>query len=302
MKFPALLLLLATACGPAETPPEAAVAVRDTALTAAAQTDTPLPAAPVVAPVSVEKTSPAVRTKPSEPIQEETQPPVPAPTPEKAPEQPEAPDHSAWNSLLQKYVSASGKVDYAGFKKDELALKAYLSLLAANPPLPSWPKAEKMAYWINAYNAFTIQLILDHYPVKSILDIRNGKPWDWAWIKLGEKTNTLNQIENDILRPQFGDARIHFAVNCAAKSCPPLANKAFTAANLEGLLEQQTKKFINNPAFNTLSGNPVRVSKIFEWYASDFGALPAFLNRYATTLLPEGAQVVFEEYDWKLNE
>lgn len=212
-------------------------------------------------------------------------------------------DHAAWDTLLQRYVSPVGKVNYAGLKSaDKPALEAYCKSLADHPVQDSWSREEKMAYWINAYNAFTIKLIVDNYPTKSILNFDGGKTWDVKRIKLGDKKYSLNQIENDILRPQFKDARIHFAINCAAKSCPPLHNRAYTADNLETILEARTKAFINDSKFNSLSANKAQVSKIFEWYGADFGDLKKYLNRYADKPLKNSAVVTFGEYNWDLNE
>jgi hypothetical protein len=212
------------------------------------------------------------------------------------------PSHEAWDVLLKKHVSATGQVNYKGIKAEKSKLEDYLKTLSTNAPEESWSKAEQMAFWINAYNAFTVKLIVDNYPTSSITKVDAGKPWDQKWIKIGSKTYTLNNIENDILRPQFKDARIHFAVNCAAKSCPPLLNAAWTAANLNANLDAQAKKFINNPAFNKLSEKKAEVSKIFEWYAADFGKLIDFLNKYATTKVSAKAKVSYLEYDWGLNE
>lgn len=214
-----------------------------------------------------------------------------------------APNHDTWNTLLQKHVTNDGRVDYAGFQKDMVMLDRYLMVLAKNPVEKSWTRQEKMAYWINAYNAFTVKLIADNYPVKSILDLHGGKAWDVKWIKLGDKTYSLNNIENDILRPRYKDARIHFAVNCAAKSCPPIKNTAWTAANLERDLDKQTRAFVNNAKFNTITTKKASVSKIFEWYAVDFGKdLKAYLNKYSTTQLGKKAKVNYVEYDWALNK
>lgn len=222
--------------------------------------------------------------------------------PERSPAQRKAGSlHDSWDKLLRKHVSTSGKVNYNGFKTDKAALDAYLKTLADNPPADAWSRAEKMAYWINAYNAFTIDLIAANYPVSSILELDGGKPWDVKRIILGGKKYSLNQIENDILRPQFNDARIHFAINCSAKSCPPLLNKAYTAARLEHTLEQRTRQFINNAKYNSLSAKAASVSKIFEWYAADFGDLRAFINKYAKVQLNPGATVRYLEYDWDLN-
>ncbi|MEZ4943536.1 MAG: DUF547 domain-containing protein [Saprospiraceae bacterium] len=222
-------------------------------------------------------------------------------SPERSPAQSKSADiHGSWDKLLRKHVSANGKVDYKGFQTDKTALDAYLKTLADNPPADTWSRAEKMAYWINAYNAFTVDLIADHYPVSSILKLDNGKTWDVKRITLGGKKYSLNQIENEILRPQFNDARIHFAINCSAKSCPPLLNKAYTAANLERMLEQRTRQFINDAKYNSLSAEAASISKIFEWYAADFGDLRAFLNKYAKVQLNPGATIRYQEYDWGL--
>ncbi len=211
------------------------------------------------------------------------------------------PDHTAFNALLSKYVSSTGKVNYDGIKSSIASLDAYLADLESNPVASDWSRNEKLAYWINAYNAYTIKLILNNYPVSSITKIAGGKPWDKKWINIGGKTYSLNNIENDIIRPQFNEPRIHFAVNCAALSCPPLANKAFTAGNLNSLLEKQTKAFINNSKYNTITGGSVSVSKIFDWYGKDFGDLKAFLNKYSSSKIAAATEVGFSDYDWALN-
>ena len=208
----------------------------------------------------------------------------------------------AWDTLLQRYVSPAGKVNYAGLKADKAALEAYCKTLSDNPVQDSWSREEKMAYWINAYNAFTIKLIVDNYPTKSILNFDGGKTWDVKRIKLGDKKYSLNQIENDILRPQFKDARIHFAINCAAKSCPPLHNRAYTADNLEAMLESRTKAFVNDVKHNTITASKAQISKIFDWYGADFGDLKKYLNKYADMQLKSTATVTFNEYNWDLNE
>ncbi|MBR9922708.1 MAG: DUF547 domain-containing protein [Bacteroidetes bacterium] len=239
-------------------------------------------------------TSPEVDT--STPKTEETQTEeIPEPAPQTAP------SHVIWDGLLRKHVSSSGQVNYSAMKSNKDVLQSYLDLLADNPPRSDWSRNENMAYWINAYNAFTVKLIIDNYPVGSITDLHGGEPWDVKWIKLGNKTYSLNQIENDILRPIYKDARIHFAVNCAAKSCPPLLNRAFTAANLNAQLEKQTKAFINNPQYNTLGANSVKISKIFDWYEVDFGNVIGYLNDYSDTNINSGATINYHDYSWKLN-
>ncbi len=210
-----------------------------------------------------------------------------------------APTHTTWDKLLSSNVK-SGKVNYKGFKNDP-RFESYLRLLAENHPESSWSKNEQLAYWINTYNAFTVKLIVENYPLKSIMDLHGGKPWDVKWINLGKKTYSLNQIEHEIIRPQFKEPRIHFAVNCAATSCPPLASKAFTASNLNSLLDQQTRSFINDKQFNSISSGKVELSKIFEWYAEDFGDLLDYVNKYAEKKVSKSAKIEYKEYVWALN-
>ncbi len=209
--------------------------------------------------------------------------------------------HDTWNKLLQQFVSASGKVDYTGLKKNIGELDTYLTNLSTHVPASSDVSMKAKAYWINVYNAFTVKLILDHYPLESITDLHSGKPWDHKWIKLGGVTYSLNNIEHDILRPKYKDGRIHFAVNCAAKSCPKLSNRAFTGQNVEKLLTSLTRSFVNNSAANTLSENKLSVSKIFDWYKVDFGDLVSFLNQYSKTKITSGATILYKDYDWALN-
>ena len=212
-----------------------------------------------------------------------------------------SPDHAVWNSILQRFVSSDGKVDYSGIKGDK-RFSEYLLTLGGSHPDDSWSRQEQMSFWINAYNAFTVQLITQNMPLKSIKDIEN--PWGRKFISIEGKAYSLNDIENNILRPQFKDPRIHFAVNCASKSCPILQNRAFTAGNLESMLESATRAFVNDPRMNTLSVNEIQISNIFDWYKDDFtmkGSLVTFLNRYAKVAISPGAKVSYKEYDWTLN-
>jgi len=260
--------------------------------------------------VKTPPSAPEPITKPAVPKVVETPKAVEAPKVEKPVEKVEAPSapkpvalsHDAWDGLLRKYVSASGTVNYGGFKTDKAKLENYLGLLAANPPQAAWERSKAMAYWINAYNAFTVKLIVDNYPVGSITDLEGGKPWSKRWIKLGSQTYSLDQIEKEILLKKYKDARVHFAVNCAAKSCPALLNQAWTASNLESNFERQTKQFINNPQFNEISPKSAKISQLFNWYASDFGDVTAFINKYSSTQLKSNAKIDFMEYNWKLNE
>ncbi|MEM7373707.1 MAG: DUF547 domain-containing protein [Bacteroidota bacterium] len=217
-----------------------------------------------------------------------------------APEGPTV-SHDIWNTLVQLYVSADGVVNYKGFKQSKGRLDVYLQQLSQHSPQASWSREEQMAYWINLYNAATVALIVEHYPLKSIMDIE--KPWDKAFVKVGSKTYTLNQIEHEILRPQFKDPRIHFAVNCASQSCPELLNQAYSASKLNQQLESQTKKFVNNPKHNSIDKS--EVSQLFNWYKEDFikeGTVVDYLNSYAKTPFKKGKALSFREYDWNLNE
>ncbi len=209
--------------------------------------------------------------------------------------------HDDFDSFLKSYVSNNGKVNYNKINANKSDLDKVIKTLQDNPVQDSWSKNKKLAYWINAYNAFTIKKIVDNYPVKSIKDLNEGKPWDTKFIKIGGSTYSLNNIENDIIRPTFKDARIHFAVNCAAKSCPPLINKAFTEENVNSLLASQTKKFINNDGFNQITNKSISVSKIFDWYKEYFGDLISFINKYSDTKIDSGAKVAYTEYNWSLN-
>ncbi|WP_081483224.1 DUF547 domain-containing protein, partial [Aquimarina agarilytica] len=208
-------------------------------------------------------------------------------------------DHTLFDAFLNKYVSSTGNVNYKMMKSHQIELESYINSLQNKTLKTTWTTNQKLAYWINAYNAFTLKLILDHYPVNSITAIAGGKPWDKKWIALNGKMYSLNQIENDIIRPQFKEPRIHFAVNCAAKSCPKLGNFAYTASNLNAKLTSQTKAFINSN-LNQISATHLKISKIFEWYKSDFGDLVPFIKKYSTVVINDNATVEYNEYDWSL--
>lgn len=211
-------------------------------------------------------------------------------------------DHSTFNGLLQKHVSDQGNVNYNGFKKDRAALKKYIAFLGDNMPNNTWNKDDKLVYWINAYNALTIDLILRNPTVKSIKDI--NKPWDQRLWKLGEKWYNLNEIEHDILR-KMNEPRIHFAIVCASVSCPKLQNLAFTASGLESQLTNATKEFLNDSSKNKLSTNKLELSKIFKWFTKDFKqgqSLIDFLNKYSDIKISQKASISYKDYDWNLNE
>src|SRR6185437_11852104 len=143
------------------------------------------------------------------------------------------PSNKIWTSILKKYVNDEGLVNYKGIIGDKEQLQSYLDILTNNPPQDNWSKDDKEAYWINAYNAFTIKLIIDHYPVKSIKDIGPkhqipfvNTPWEKKFFRIGKKKYKLDRIEHHILRKQFDDPRVHFAIVCASMSCAKLRTEA----------------------------------------------------------------------------
>ena len=211
-------------------------------------------------------------------------------------------NHDAFDSILKKYVSTEGNVNYSGIKSNWGSLRAYIASLGQSLPTATWSQEEKLSYWMNAYNAMTIDLILRNYPLESIKDIKD--PWDQRFWKLGDKWYNLNEIEHEILR-KMGDARIHFGINCASFSCPPLLNEAFIPSKVDAQLDMLSRKFINDPTRNTITSDRVEVSKIFTWFSKDFktdGSLIDFLNRYSTTSISENARVRYRDYDWTLNK
>jgi Protein of unknown function, DUF547 len=211
------------------------------------------------------------------------------------------PNYDQYDAFLQRHVAKNGNVNYKAIKANTAGLDSIIRAFQAAPPQKSWSKNEQLAYWLNAYNAFTIHLIVSKYPLQKIIDLDGGKTWDVKRIELGGKKYSLNEIENEIIRPQFKDARIHFALNCAARSCPPLHNRAFRGNTVQNILEQRTRQFIRSSA-NDLSEQKIKISKIFDWYKADFGDIAAFLNKYATVKIASGATVEYIEYNWQLNE
>ena len=218
--------------------------------------------------------------------------------------------HEKWTTLLEKHVNENGDVDYKGFVKDSVALNEYLQQLAKHSVNDAWSYNEKKAYWINAYNAFTVKLIADNYPVKSIKDLggsiyKVNTPWDIKFIKLGDKTYDLNNIEHSILRKDFTDPKIHAAVNCASISCPKLRTEAYIAEKLESQMEDQMRSFINNADKNTIGKNEVKISPIFKWFSGDFteeGDIIDYLNKYAKVKISAKADINYTDYNWNLNE
>ncbi|MEM7552241.1 MAG: DUF547 domain-containing protein [Bacteroidota bacterium] len=222
------------------------------------------------------------------------------------------PSHEIWDGLVKKYVLEDGLVDYKGFIKEQNELGKYLDLLSKNAPEKDWSDEEQIAYWINAYNAFTIKLVIDNYPLESIKNIKGSvqipfvnTPWDIKFIEIGGETYDLNNIEHGILRKDFEEPRIHFAVNCASMSCPKLRREAFTADKLDQQLEDQGREFMNDPTRNKITEDKAQLSKIFKWFTGDFkdkGSVIDFVNKYADVKAASSAKISYLDYDWSLND
>ncbi|RMA66463.1 DUF547 domain-containing protein [Ulvibacter antarcticus] len=212
-------------------------------------------------------------------------------------------DHGEWNTLLKKYVNKEGFVDYKGFQSERKALDSYLTKLSSFDPNNEWSTQELLAYYINLYNAYTVDLILDNYPTKSIKDISGA--FTKAFIPIGNRNLSLGGVENGVLR-KMNEPRIHFAINCASYSCPKLLNEAFTASKINEQLERVTVEFINSDKNDLNPTNP-KFSKIFDFYTKDFKVngepdLIGYVNQYAKTKVNSNAPINFKEYDWNLNE
>ncbi len=222
-------------------------------------------------------------------------------------------DHSAYDRLLKKYVNEKGLVNYKGFKSDEKVFNDYLAMLSKNPPAASWSKNEQMAYWINAYNAYTIRLILDHYPLKSIKDIGSKikipfvtTPWAAKFFTIGGDKMSLDNIEHGTLRKKYNDPRIHFALVCASISCPRLRNEAYMADKLDAQMDDQGRDFLNNPSKNKIGKDEAQLSNYFNWYKGDWNkngqSVVKWVNKYSDTKISDKTAITYLDYNWNLNE
>jgi hypothetical protein len=219
--------------------------------------------------------------------------------------------HAAWTLLLQNGVGQKGRVNYRYFLQHKPALEAYLNTLGRQLPSPNWNRNAQMAFWINTYNAFTVKLILENYPLGSIKDLNPkvavplvNTVWDKNFICIGKEKFSLNHIEHRILRRQFEDPRIHFAINCASVSCPDLRNEAYEGSKLDAQLDEQARLFLNDPAKNKITPKKAMLSPIFNWFESDFtrnGSLITFINRYSEVKANATAEISYLPYNWNLN-
>lgn len=212
-----------------------------------------------------------------------------------------------FDGLLKSHVSEQGIVDYKSFKQDKGKLDTYIAYLQKTTPSSSWSQNKQKAFWINAYNAYTIKKILENYPLKSITDLKeNGKSvWKTPYVKVGGKTYTLDHIENQILRGKsLFDPRVHVGVNCASGSCPKIGNMAFTEENIDASLEKLMKEFINDKSRNNLSAKKLQISSIFDWYKEDFtknGSVIDYIKKYSDVEISKKPRISYLTYDWSLN-
>lgn len=219
--------------------------------------------------------------------------------------------HDIWDDLMSEHVKSDGTVDYKGIIRDRAQFDQYIKLIEENHPNEkNWSRDESVAYWINAYNAFTVQLIVDNYPVASIKDIKGGitfvsSIWDQKFITIEGHEYDLNNIEQGILRKYYKEPRIHFAVNCASISCPPLANFAFTGEQLQSQLDQMARSFLADQSKNIVSSDHLQLSKIFNWYKSDFTDelnIKEYIDQFTDVEVSPDAKISYLDYSWGLND
>lgn len=232
-------------------------------------------------------------------------------------------DHGRWDSLVKAHVKPSpdglNRVDYAGWKKNgHTELKAYLVELQKVDP-SKLDRPEQFAFWANLYNAKTIDVVLDKYPVKSIKDVSlggglkalvTGGPWQAKVVKISGQDLSLDDIEHSIMRAVFKDPRVHYSVNCASVGCPNLPNMAFTGARLEEMLETGARAYVNHPRGIKVEAGKIKASSIYSWFVADFGGsadgVLAHVKKYAGAELAkqlEGVKSIADyAYDWALND
>ena len=218
-------------------------------------------------------------------------------------------DHSQLDAILKKYVNSDGMVNYESLKENRKNLDSYLEKTGAvaKADFEKWTEEEQLAFLINVYNAETLQLIIDHYPVKSIKKIGPviGTPWDVKSVKLFGKETTLNFVEHRIMRKDYEEPRIHFAIVCAAMGCPPLRAEAFTAEALDEQLDAQAKVFLGQTKKNRVEGKTLYLSSIFNWFGGDFKKDGKSVQDYVNPWFDEDVsklRIRYTDYDWSLNQ
>lgn len=221
-------------------------------------------------------------------------------------------DHSpkwvaTYDSLLGKYVTSSG-VKYSAWKGNAADMQALQQVVdgIAGEKTGSMSKKEQLAFYINAYNAWILHEALGKYPTKSVKDLLFTF-FTGQRIKVAGEPMSFNHLEKDIIRPKFGEPRVHFALNCASKSCPPLNQESFREEKLDAQLEKLAVAFVNSPKGVTWHADTKKadLSAIFNWYKDDFkaaGGPVAFINKRRKEPLPNDAKISYQDYDWSLNE
>lgn len=215
--------------------------------------------------------------------------------------------HAQFDKVLQTYVDANGDVDYAGLSRDTGDLDQYITALDS-APFDQLGRDDKLALLINAYNAFTLRLILDHYPLRSIRDIPAAKRWDAVRWNIAGHTYSLSQIEHEEIRGKFREPRIHFAVNCASVGCPPLRRESYVADRLDEQLDEQMRHTHTRDRWLRLdmANKTVYLTKLYDWYGGDFtqvsDSVLAYVAGYNDRLKAAGpVKVQWLDYDWSLN-
>ncbi|MCA8829130.1 DUF547 domain-containing protein [Hymenobacter pini] len=217
-----------------------------------------------------------------------------------------------WSELLHRHVTTDGRMNYEGLLDDEDRLLAYLqSLRKVKPDPTAWSATDTEAFWLNTYNAAATYLVLQYYPVASINDIRvkvlggTKSPWEAPVVNVGGQMYSLNQIEREMLRNQFHDPRAHFGLMYGAASGPALLAEAYDGQRLDQQLDQQARRFLNDPILNQLTPQHVQLSGLFEAYSAEFGTeeqLLTFINRYARVPVLLTAKVEYLSFSWALND
>lgn len=237
-----------------------------------------------------------------------------------APDSAETVNHSTWDDLVRRYVrSDAGGVNRFSYSQvrrvDRASLAGYLADLSRTR-ISQYRRDEQLAFWVNLYNALTVQVVLEHYPVKSIRDISISPglfasgPWGKPLTEVEGESLSLDDIEHRILRPIWRDPRIHYAVNCASVGCPNLMTEAFTAQNANELLDRGARAYVNHPRGARVENGRLVVSSIYQWFKEDFGGddsgVIAHLRSYASpefaNMLQQVQRIADDGYDWTLND
>ncbi len=209
------------------------------------------------------------------------------------------PNYKLVAPFFKKYISEQGQLDYKSLKKNKLDIAKTLKCFSDVPPKNEWHRNERLAYWINVYNLQMISMLVENYPAKSILDIYDGKIWKVKNLMIGDKSYCLDDIENDIIRKELNEPRVHFALYSGAMSSPDLLNEVFTPSNMNSNFELLAKRFINSEN-NVITKEKASLSMIFDWYKGDFKDIVAFVNKYSKVKIQENAEITFLDFDWRL--